>query len=311
MTTANDTLNDLESEDFDREFLVEWYAAAYVIRQDDEYLRKLLSATTAAEGILPVVGIPLGLLPQDEPKLFRHYPIDEVLAHGNEAAITYRLQEVPPLELQLLGSVRVKLLGEEITLSTRLQELVVLLALGVPREAIGEAMWPEIDTAKQRNSLGVYFNSLRKALEPWRVPTYIIDSRLVNFTADVTAVYEALHLDNPEALLTAYTTPLAAGLEPDRIEEARDNLHTRVQRRLFAYTEQDVPSELKVRLYQRLLDLEPLNEDALQRYVALLLALGRHREAEKHVSEFTHMLASEYGLTPHPDTLSLVRDLQS
>lgn len=308
---ANRILDELEEVHIDREFLTEWLAAAYIIRNDDAYLRKLLTTTSAAEAILPVVGIPLELLPADEPKLLRFYPIRDVLEYGNEAAIAYRLQEVPPLELELLGTVTVRLLGEEVSLSMRLQELIVLLALGESRDVIGEAMWPEIDIAKQRNSLGVYFNSLRKVIEPWRVPTYIVDSHLVNFTSDVQQVHEALEADDPEALLSAYTAPLASNLEPERIREARDDLHTRVQQRFIAYSEWDIPSDLKLRLYQRLLDLEPLNEEALQRYVTLLLTLGRYREAEKHVSVFTHMLASEYGLTPHPNTLALIQTPRS
>lgn len=43
----------------------------------------------------------------------------------------------------------------EIMPSTQLPELLVLRALGEPRDVIGEALWLEIDTAKQRISLDV------------------------------------------------------------------------------------------------------------------------------------------------------------
>jgi len=309
-----------------REFRVHWHAVAYMVERSAERLEQLLNLTLLGARMLVYAGVPVDALPPDRPELAAPYPLREVLARGSAAAVDSRLDELPPLRLTLLGDVSASLMDERLPLTDRQRELVTLLALGADRERIGEEIWPEVDAKKQRNSLGVLLNMLRKVLEPWGAPTFILESGLARFTSDAQELREALAEGDHERVLALYAGPLAPGLTLPLVDDERQALHEEVLQALFdgAGAAALLPSapkaaasataavgsvseaEFRVRLLKRLLELDPLHEEGLQALLTLLVRLGRRREAQRHFSRFEADLAAETGLAPQAATAELL-----
>ncbi len=295
-----------------REFLLHWHAAAYVLDRRQARLDELLALAISSEQLLTYTGIPLSTLPGDRPELARAYALDEVLASGWEDAIRLRAHEIPPLEVRLLGTVNVTRLGESVALTDRQRELMTLLALHVSREGVAEAMWPEADGKKQRNNLGVQLNLLRKLLEPWGVATYLNEAGLMHFESDVDELRSATEARDAERVLGLYRGPLAPGVEVQAVADERNALHEHVIEVLHAAALESAsaPSEHEaaIRYLKRVLELEPLHEEALRALLALLAKLGRNREAQRHYARFRSLLLDEVGLEPHPTTSALLPD---
>lgn len=306
-----------------REFRVHWLAAAYVVERRPEHLAALLDLTRLREAVLVYAGVPPAALPPGRPELARAYPLAEVLASGWEEAIAARLDEVPPLEVKLLGEVSAAVLGVSVPLTDRQREAVTLLALGVPRERMGEELWPEVDARKQRNSLGVLFTMLRKALEPWGQTTFVGEGGLQRFTLDLRELEAALSAGDAERVLELYVEPFAPGVELPLVDEERQALRERVLEALYAgadaddllkraSTDREAPAagepgvELRVRLLKRLIALDPLHEDAVQALLTLLTRLGRRREARRVYDRFAQALLAETGMEPEAATADIL-----
>jgi hypothetical protein len=129
------------------------------------------------------------------------------------------------------------------------------------------ALWPELSEEAARNNLGVWLNRLRRELEPWGVPTYIGDGGLVRVESDLAQLEEALAAEQAERVLELYREPLLPGIYLEPVEERRRGLRWTVQQ-LFA--KQDEPRYLK-----RLLELDPLDQEALERLIELFLRKGQ------------------------------------
>lgn len=295
-----------------REFLLHWHAAAYILDRSQARLDELLALAITSEQTLSYTGVPLAALPANRPELARAYPLEEVLASGWEDAIRLRAPEIPPLEVRLLGTVNATRLGRPVALTDRQRELVTLLALRVSREEVAEAMWPETDDKKQRNNLGVQLNSLRKLLEPWGVATYLNEAGLMHFDADVSELLSAIESTDAESVIKLYRGPLAPGVEVPAVVDERNELHERVIDLLYSAALKRAPTpsgqEAAMRYLKRVLELEPLHEEALQALLARLVKLGRYREAQRHYARFRGLLLDEVGLEPHPATSALLPD---
>lgn len=192
-----------------------------------------------------------------------------------------------------------------------------MLALGVGREAIAEEMWPGTDQKKQRNNLGVQLNMLRKLLEPWGVTTYLLESGLTRFESDHARLEAALGRGDTETVTALYRGPLAPGVDGDTVVEERLNLHERVLDALLAGAEANASADVSepdgtrrvedaVRYLKRLLELEPMHEEAVQVLLGLLMRLGRRRDAQRTLERFAQLLRQETGLEPQPSTLALL-----
>lgn len=287
-----------------REGTLALQAARYRVSREIADLDALLALTLTRERILPGL-VPLTELPQDRPELARAYPLAEVLRSNRKDAIAMRLAELPPLELEVLGRLQVRLLGQSLSLSSRQRELLVLLALRQPREAIGEALWPEADTTKMRNNLHVQLNLLRKLLEPWGVPTYLTEAGLVRTTCDLWNLEEALTKGDAETVLAGYLPPLAPGIDLPLVSQAGDDLNERVIN-LFLHAAKAAPPDRAEAYLDRLLVLDPLCEEALQHLLVLLIARGRRHEAQRRYHAFAKQLKEELGIEPLQRTLDLL-----
>lgn len=298
-----------------REFSLHWHAAAYLVERSREALETLLELSTVRDEMLVYTGIPVTALPEDRPELARPYPLPDVLASGWVEAVRLRLAEVPPLAVRVLGEVSVERLGDPVTLTDRQRELITLLALGYGREAIGEGMWPDTDQKKQRNNLGVQLNMLRKLLEPWGVTTYLLESGLTHFESDHAELEAALARGDVASVSDLYQGPLAPGVDLDPVAQERLHLQERVVDALLAGAEASAAKadgevdgagllEDAVRYLKRLLELEPLHEEAVQALLGHLMRLGRRRDAQRTLERFIQTLEQETGLAPQPATLA-------
>lgn len=279
-------------------------AARYRISREPQHLSDFLNHTTAGARLLPGF-IPLCELPRDQPELSLGYPLEMVMASDWGEARELRASELPDLELFLLGRFRVRRLGKDLQLTERQQQLLTLFALGLRREEVAEAMWPEASAGKQRNNLGVQLSLLRRELEPWGVRTYVFEDGLRRVSTDLGKLTAALADRDAHAALGLYQEPLAPGLALGAVESAREQLREEVIR-LLLEAATDAEEEPALSYLTRIVELEPLHERALQGLLRLLLRRGRRREVHRRYRAFADQLEKELGLEPLPETTSLL-----
>lgn len=284
-------------------------AARYRLTRDPAHLTDFLRHTSAGERLLPAF-VPLGELPRDQPELARTYPLGEVLESDWSEARDLRAAELPDLEINLLGRLQVKLLGRDVHLTDRQQQLVTLLTLGLSREEAAEAMWPETDAAKQRNNLGVQVSLLRRTLEPWGSRTYVTESGLDRYSADIDGLKAALADGNAAAVLRLYREPLAPGLTLDAVQAAGEQFRQETVSVLVEGA-RTADSAAAQEYLKRVLELEPLHEEALQQLLSRLLRLGRRQEAVQRYDAFARQLRQELDLEPLPETSALLDSVGS
>jgi DNA-binding SARP family transcriptional activator len=282
---------------------LELQAARYQLSRDEADLNVLLELTSSGEKILPAL-IPLDTLPTTRPELAKVYSLEEVLASGWAEAIALRHNELPNLELYFLGRLEAKVFGKQVELTDRHKAILALLALGYDREAIGEVLWPETPAKKVLNNLHVQLNLLRKTLEPWGLKTYLTEDGLARTTTDIGHLKKALEQNDVNAVLRLYHEPLAPGLDLPLLDDARESLREEVTELLF---EASGHSADGVVYLERLLELEPLHEEALQLLLQRLVARGRRREAVRRYQRFASQLKTEMGLEPLDETRAFLK----
>lgn len=285
-----------------------WHAAKFQLTLNPADLDTLLGMTLASARVLPGL-VPLEKLPRDRPELAAPYPLEAVLASGWKGAVEHRLGELPPLELTLLGGFKATRMGETLNLTGRHQELLTLMVLGLSKDAIGEAIWPEAEPKKVKNNLYVTLNALRKLLEPWGVPTYLTthtdDLGLTRTHTDLGRLEAALGAGDAQAVLGHYRGPLTPQLDLSEIAEAREALHERVVDALYQAGRDD-PSWQAEAVLRRAVDLDPFHEAALQALLRRLVARGRRAEAVRLYRSFACRLEAELQAAPDRSTGAIV-----
>lgn len=214
-----------------------------------------------------------------------------------------------PLEIRVLGALQVvrngKLVLETDWKTERAKVLFAFLIWkgknGVAREEILEALWSDTDYEKASNNFHVTVHRLRRALEPnlktGRDSLYITHSRgryRFNFDAphwlDVTAFESLAAMESlPERKQAielyrgSYLKDVILGLPPD-IEIDRlsyERIYVETLRGLAA----DSYSEREKALYlEKLVAVEPLDQDARQALIELYLNWGRHDLVRRQLS---------------------------
>lgn len=294
----DDTLADCS----DRASLLYLHSARYRISRTEQDLEAFLNLTKVGTRILPGF-IPLAELP-DRPELTTHYPISDILASDWPEVIRMRQHDIPPLHITLLGQLEVTHLGRRLELTDRLKQLISLLVLELDREAIGTAMWPETDRQKVRNNLNVQFNFLRRVLEPWGIPVFLSDKGLQHVQTDVATLHHALESGDTATILATYREPVAPGIDAMPIADFRVTLRQRVTDYLFDAAATD--SDFAEPCLERILELDPLSEDALQQLLRRLVAQGRPRAAWRHYRAFARRLQDELDLDPLEETRTII-----
>lgn len=281
-------------------------AARYRIARDPDDLEGLILLTDLRERVLPGL-VPLEELPRSRANLARAYPLESVLRSGWKEAVQTRLEQIPVLELRVLGGFEACVLGEPVTLTARPRDILLLLALRLPRDRIAEALWSDADTDKSRNNLHVNLNALRKVLEPWGVPTYILESGLARARVDLWDLEEALKRHDFRRVRERYAD-LAPGFDLLVLEEYRDDLRERVLDAVLDHAtalEHSNPGEAEDAL-EWLLERDPVHEEAFSSLLALLVASGRRVTAERRYRAFARRLRDEMGLEPAQEIRRIV-----
>jgi hypothetical protein len=286
----------------EREERLYWHAARYRLLREEGDLKALLGLTQAGPRLLPGL-IPLDLLPKDRPELARPYPLTEVLQSGWKEAVALRLAEIPPLQVEVLGAFRVRNPLGEVELKGKAREVLALLLLRVPREEMAFILWPDMPEADALNNLSVWLSRLRKALEPWGVPTYLKEEGLVRTESDLMALEEALARKEAEKVLALYQEPLFPGLDLPLLDRKREELYHRV-RALFL--EAGEP-----RYLERLLELDPLDEEALLPLAEGCLSRGQRARALRLLQAYEKRLWEELRERPSGEIAALLRRLQA
>ncbi len=288
-----------------RAYRIHLAAARYVVTRDDADLEYFLALTTAGPRLLPGL-VRIADLPRERPDLALAYPLEEVLASSWKEAISLRLHELPDLELRLLGGFELRLMGRDLILSDRQKQLVALFQMGLSRDEVAEAIWPEADSAKQRNNIGVQFSLLRRVVEPWGTPTFVFEDGLRRVACDHADLRAALEAGDAHRVLETYREPFAGGLELDALDEHRAWLRAQVVAVLSEAAEAADPGAAEAYL-ARIVDLDPLDEDALRALLQHLVRRGRPREAQRRYAAFATRLRDEMGLEPVEETRRVVQ----
>jgi tetratricopeptide (TPR) repeat protein len=276
-------------------------AAKFRITQDVTDLERLLKITNAGNQILPAL-VPLLELPRDRADFAQPYPLNQVLLSGWREASQVRHAEIPVLEVKLLGGFAVRLLGQPVALTGRPRDILIMLALGLSREQIADTLWPDADGEKSRNNLHVNLNIMRKILEPWGIPTYILESGLSRTHVDLNDLEVAVTRQDIPAIRNLYAK-LAPGIDLAPLEEAREHWHERILETLLEHVRNNADNEATLEL---ILELDPLHEEACSLLLTHLIRTGRRITAQRRYREFSRRLQDTLGLEPAPELQHLV-----
>ena len=277
-----------------RMYKLHYLACCYLLESSKQNLDALLSASLLEKKLLPGL-VPLQSLTHHQAELCQFYPLSEVLTSSWKEAIHLRQHDIPELELTLLGQFELRFMKREIELTERQKQILSLLTFGFSRDEVAEAMWPETDIKKQRNNLNVQLNLLRKVIEPWGVTTYLYEDGLRKVTSDYLELRKALDEGVAATVYKLYQEPLAAGVHLNLMIDLREQLREEVIDMLY---EASLSEEAPAAYLTKLLELDPLHEEALQVLLKTLLARGRKREARRRYRKFAQQLEEDMGLTP-------------
>ena len=128
--------------------------------------------------------------------------------------------------------------------------------------------------------------------------TYIGEQHLTRTKSDWAALQSALKDQNAQQILEFYTGKFAPGVDIPAINEARDHLHEQVISSLEHAAENAAPEQAVIYL-ERVLELEPLLESAMNLLLEILVKLGRKPSAVKRLKAFKQRYKSEMGFEPN------------
>lgn len=292
----------LEGQD-ERAFKIYLLASRYIVSRDPADLESFLALSTAGARLLPG-HVPVEALPKTRPELAKHYDIEDLLATDWKEAISARLEELPDLHVDVLGKLNVSFAGRKLEFTERPMQLLVMLLLGLSREEAADAIWPDAHVLRQRNNLSVQLSALRKILEPWGSSHFLRDDGLQRVQSDHHRLIAALAADDHDSVLKLYQEPFAPSVDLGQMEHHRSWLREQVLAAL--HTAADTSAKDAGRFLTRILELDPLNEEALHQLLEHLLRRRRHVEARRRYEEFAERLREETGLEPQDSTQALV-----
>jgi len=241
----------------------------------------------------------------------------------------------PALRLQALGPARVYAADQLITAwpYARVKELLFYLASYPARTKaqIGLDLWPDASPKQLRNSLGITLYHLRRVLGD---PQWIVFedevyrfNRTLNYQFDVEA-FEAqlahaqrLESQTPERAVILLQAAIEL-YQGDFVEDLthgewfllrRENLHRkyldallRLGRLLFTQRAYAHAAET----YRRAIEKDNVQEDAHRELMRCYARLGQRAQALRHYQTFEHILRTELGAPPAPESVALFEQLQ-
>ena len=230
------------------------------------------------------------------------------------------------VQVHLLGAACVKTLAQSVDFATdkRYQCLSYLAYKGewISRDELAYLFWPDVPTHTARHSLRqllrrikslAWLAELEDGLETererirWQVAT------------DTQKVKEALGTNAYDKLLENYTEDLLIGLEGNEtnefvtwLEHERESLRSCWRQALFGYSrtlEEAGQADKALALFDRLLNHDPLDEEALRALLRVGLKSGERWRVLDSYASFCKKLKTELDLEPTSETQQLAEQL--
>ena len=213
------------------------------------------------------------------------------------------------LEIRLMGPFDARLDGEALPLrSRRARALLGLLALSpsrcVTRDGAAEMLWPDRGEAQARASLRQELSVLKKALEPLGVDVFEADADRIELVDDAPVTFDVWAEDLAHGALRGALLE-DVDLRSDIFEDWRRHQNAAILARQAARTEAALADaearqdwEDAVRLADRLLQHDPLNEAAVAGKMRVALARGRRPEALALYRDHEARLARDLDASP-------------
>jgi LuxR family maltose regulon positive regulatory protein len=279
-------------------------------------------------------------------KLEKH-PAPRMRSLGPELLRIIHNRQVPFLEIKTLGGLQ--LTRSETRMGEqgwgRHQPKRLLLALlcqpggKVSKDTLIEELWPEEDADRGENNFKVTLMRLRKSLEPDIHPTFGSSYvHLRNNTIFLNPEFTRTDVDellkyvdkgnwneraqNARGAMEHYEKALEiyqGDFLPEEaslpiVDRRRDDLkRTLIEtlRRLAKFSEELGSMKKASGFYQRLLEADPLQEEACRAFMRLCLTLGNYNEALRAFETLKKNLRQELRSQPDPQTLALYRRVRA
>jgi DNA-binding SARP family transcriptional activator/tetratricopeptide (TPR) repeat protein len=224
------------------------------------------------------------------------------------------------LELSLLGAARVRMNGLDVSLATRKAlGLLAFLALEgtTSRSKLADLLWSDMDEDAARNNLRKEVFRLRETALRDFLDVSASSLALTNVQIDVHVFLEA----EDDTALEVYNGDFLAGVEisgasafEDWLEAKRELFKNRFARLLAARAVKlealgDLRAALETRL--QLLETDPLQESFHREVMRLHWRLGERTQALERFSVLERTLELELGLKPLPETLKLLKNIET
>lgn len=217
------------------------------------------------------------------------------------------------LELQLLGAPTVRMAGTPLTLSGKPLALLALMALrpGLTRAEVAGLLWDSGGGQSLRQAL----STLRKLpdTQGWLADG---DRLEVQAALDVHAFEDAVACGDQVNAIELWRGPLLDGLHvagaagfQEWLEIERHRLERTLVRALRAEAarlEAAGEPNQAIKLLDRLLGLDILDESAVQNAMRLEVRIGQRGAAMERLSRFRAVLKREMNLSPTAETLAIV-----
>jgi len=242
--------------------------------------------------------------------------------------------ERPPIQLRILGPTELTVAGDRtgsfVLRQPKRLALLAYLALATAggyrrRDQIVALFWPELDQAHARTQLRKVLHALRSTLggeafgtrgeEELRLDVNRVWCDAVAFTA---LTREGQWAD----ALELYRGDLLEGLFPGGVgeqfetwlQDQRSTLREQAARAAWECSSREDLAGRRaeaVALARRALDLDPDDEEAVRRLIAVLDRYGDRAGALRLFREWQSRLQTEYGADPAPETRKLARKVQA
>jgi DNA-binding SARP family transcriptional activator len=223
------------------------------------------------------------------------------------------------LDVELLGRFRVRVDGRPVPDDAwqhrRAAELVKLLALApehrLTAEQVIDTLWPALSPAAGAANLRKAAHLARRALEAADLVLLRGGTVVLAAAADVRTDVEAfeaasaaaLLAGDPEAALSACRLYRGELLPDDRYEPWAEEPRERLRRRYLDLLR-------KAKLWQRVVDLEPLDEEANRALMSAFATAGNRHAALRQFARLRDRLAGELGLRPSEETVALYEEIR-
>lgn len=224
----------------------------------------------------------------------------------------------------MLGGLRIENHSKPIALrGAKVQSLFAMLvlypAVAHSRESLIDRLWPDSSPERARRFLSDTLYRLRQALgDDWLV----IHGDAIQFQARDTVWVDVWSferftawnsLNDLRAITDLYRGDLLPECFDDWIVARRTAVHDRFSTcllRLGEEAEAHNKLDLAFTAYQRLSQVDPLEEAAHRGLMRVYTRLGRHRQALQQYEQLYQRLANELGSAPHPETAMLATTLR-